>query len=93
MDTIEGALDAFGLVAVCVLMLVKAAGIPVPIPGDLIVLATAARAAEGKLVLWQAFTALLLAVVLGGTAQFVMARGPGRGLVYRRGRQPDGRRR
>jgi membrane protein DedA with SNARE-associated domain len=85
-DAIEGAFDTFGLAAVCLLMLGKAAGIPVPIPGDLIVLATAARAAEGKLILWQAFAALLLAVVSGATLQFSLARGPGRGVVYRLGR-------
>jgi membrane protein DedA with SNARE-associated domain len=85
-DWIESAFNSYGLVAVCLLMLGKAAGFPFPIPGDLILLATAARAAEGKLVLWQAFAWLLLAVVVGGTFQFVAARGPGRGLVYRFGR-------
>jgi membrane protein DedA with SNARE-associated domain len=68
-------------------MLVKAAGIPVPIPGDVILLATAARAAEGKVLLWLAFLALLLALTLGGTLQFVLARGPARGLVLRYGQR------
>jgi len=45
-----------------------------------------ARAAQGKLVLWQAFIALLLALVVGGFVQFWLARGPGRGLLYRFGR-------
>jgi len=85
-DGIDAVFDSYGLVAVCVLMLGKAAGVPVPIPGDLILLATAARAAEGKLVLWQAFVWLLLAIIVGGTLQFAVARGPGRGLVYRFGR-------
>jgi membrane protein DedA with SNARE-associated domain len=85
-DGIDAAFNSYGLAAVCLLMLGKAAGIPVPIPGDLILLATAARAAEGKLVLWQAFVWLLVAVVVGGTLQFAVARGPGRGLVYRFGR-------
>ena len=44
-DWIEGAFNSYGLIAVCLLMLGKAAGIPFPIPGDLILLATAARAA------------------------------------------------
>jgi membrane protein DedA with SNARE-associated domain len=85
-DGIDRAFDSYGLAAVCLVMLGKAAGIPVPIPGDLILLATAARAAEGKLVLWEAFVWLLLAIVVGGTLQFAVARGPGRGLVYRFGR-------
>jgi membrane protein DedA with SNARE-associated domain len=82
-DTIDAAFASYGLAAVCLLILVKAAGVPVPIPGDLILLATAARAAEGKLVLWHAFALLLLAVVVGGMLQFGAARGPGRNLVYR----------
>jgi membrane protein DedA with SNARE-associated domain len=85
-DGIDRAFESYGLAAVCLLMLGKAAGIPVPIPGDLILLATAARAAEGKLILWQAFVWLLVAIVVGGTLQFAVARGPGRGLVYRFGR-------
>jgi membrane protein DedA with SNARE-associated domain len=55
--------------------------VPVPVPGDVILLATAARAAEGKLVLWIAFVGLLLALVLGGLLQFLLARGPARRLV------------
>jgi membrane protein DedA with SNARE-associated domain len=68
-------------------MLVKAVGIPVPIPGDVILLAMAARAAEGKVVLWLAFVALLVVLVLGNTAQYLLARGPARGLVLRFGRR------
>jgi membrane protein DedA with SNARE-associated domain len=83
MEVIDVAFNTYGLAAVGALMFAKAAGIPVPIPGDLILLATAARASEGKLDVWQAFAALLLAVVLGGSVQFVAARGPGRRVVYR----------
>jgi membrane-associated protein len=86
MDGFETAFVAYGLAAVCTVMLVKAAGIPLPVPGDLILLATAAQVGQGKLVLWQAFGGLLLAIVAGGTLQFAIARGPGRGLVYRLGR-------
>jgi membrane protein DedA with SNARE-associated domain len=67
-------------------MLVKAAGVPIPIPGDVILLATAARAAEGKLLLWHAFVVLLVALSVGGLLQFFAARGPGRRLIYRYGR-------
>jgi membrane protein DedA with SNARE-associated domain len=62
-------------------MLTKALGVPVPVPGDVILLATAARAAEGKLILWIAFVGLLLALVLGGLLQFLLARGPARRVV------------
>jgi membrane-associated protein len=76
----------YGLAAVFLIMLIKTIGVPIPIPGDLIILTAAVRAAQGKLVGWQVFVAILLALLLGGLIQFVLARGPGRGLLYRFGR-------
>jgi membrane protein DedA with SNARE-associated domain len=87
MDGLEAFLDSYGVVAACAIMLVKAIGVPVPIPGDVILLATAARAAEGKVLLWLAFVALLAALTLGGTLQFLLARGPARGIVIRYGQR------
>ncbi len=86
MNTIDTFLIQYGLAAVFIIMLTKAIGIPIPIPADLIILATAARAAEGKLILWQAFLAILLALTIGGLIQFALIRGPGRNLLYRFGR-------
>jgi membrane protein DedA with SNARE-associated domain len=85
MEGLAAFLDTYGLVAACALMLVKAVGVPIPIPGDVILLATAARAAEGKVLLWLAFVALLAVLVVGGIAQFYLARGPARRLVVRYG--------
>jgi membrane protein DedA with SNARE-associated domain len=85
MDGLEAFLDTYGVAAASAVMLVKAIGVPIPIPGDVILLATAARAAEGKVLLWLAFVALLLALTLGGTLQFMLARGPARRLVVRYG--------
>ncbi len=82
-NEVEGVFETYGLLAVCLVMFVKAAGIAVPVPGDLIVLGAAAQASQGKLMMWQAFLGLLIAVVGGGVVQFAVARGPGRGLVYR----------
>ena len=76
----------YGVAAIFVLMFIKSAGMPIPIPADVIILAAAASAAAGKLVLWQAFIAIFLAIVLGGLIQFILARGPGRGVLYRFGR-------
>src|SRR5438477_5218695 len=87
MDGLEAFLDSYGVAAACVIMLIKAAGVPIPIPGDVILLATAARAAEGKILLWLAFLVLLLALTLGGTLQFFLARGPARRLVVRYGKR------
>jgi len=49
-------------------------------------LLTAARAAEGRLVIWQAFLAVLVALVIGGIIQFMLVRSAGRRVVYRFGR-------
>ena len=73
-------LTHYGLVAVFSLMLIKTIGVPVPIPGDLIILTAAVRVAQGKLVGWQVFFAILVALLLGELIQFVLTRGPGRGL-------------
>ncbi len=80
-------LTTYGLAAACAIMLIKAIGIPIPIPGDVILLAMAARAAEGKVLLWLAFVTLLAVVVLGNTVQYLLARGPARGLVLRFGQR------
>src|SRR5579859_3594181 len=85
MAGLEAFLDSYGVAAACAIMLIKAAGVPVPIPGDVILLATAARAAEGKVLLWAAFVALLAAITFGGMFQFLLARGPARSLVVRYG--------
>src|SRR5439155_18975706 len=87
MDGRVAFLDAYGVAAACAIMLVKAAGVPVPIPGDVILLATAARAAEGKVTLWFAFLVLLTALILGGAMQFYLARGPARRLVVKYGQR------
>jgi LPXTG-motif cell wall-anchored protein len=84
--SLEASLDQFGLALAFVVLAVKAGGIPIPIPGDLILLAVAARAAEGRYALGAAFGALLVAILIGGIGEFAVARGPGRGAIYRFGR-------
>ncbi len=86
MNNIDLFLVQYGLAAIFIILLIKTIGVPIPIPADLIVLTAAARSAQGKLILWQAFIAILIALILGGFIQFVLARGPGRGLLYRFGR-------
>src|SRR5215469_5460608 len=86
MNGIDLFLVQYGVAAIFITLLVKSAGVPIPIPADLIILTAALRAAQGKLIVWQALLAILLALVLGGLIQFMLARGPGRGLLYRFGR-------
>jgi membrane protein DedA with SNARE-associated domain len=85
MDALDAFLTSYGLVAACLIMLIKSIGVPIPIPGDVILLAMAARAADGKVLLWLAFVSLLVVVTVGGTVQYWLARGPARNLVLRYG--------
>ncbi len=86
MTGVETFLDLYGLPAIFVVLLVKAIGVPIPIPADVIMLFTAARVADGQFVLWQAFGILLIGLVAGGVIQFLLVRGPGRSFLYRFGR-------
>lgn len=86
MNSIDMLLIQYGLIAVFLIMLIKTIGVPIPIPGDVIIFTAAVRVAQGKLVGWQVFLAILAALLLGGLIQFVLARGPGRGILYRLGR-------
>lgn len=79
-------LATYGLVAIFVIMLLKEIGLPIPIPGDLIMLVTAAQAAAGSFHLWQGFAALLVAAVVGGATQYVLVRRLGRPFIDRFGR-------
>jgi membrane protein DedA with SNARE-associated domain len=86
MNSLDLFLVQYGLAAIFLLLLIKTIGIPIPIPADLIILTAAARVAQGKLNVWQAFISIFVALVVGGLIQFLLARGPGRGLLYRFGR-------
>ena len=85
-EAFDAFLNVYGLAAIFLVMLLKGIGVPIPLPADLIMLAVAARVAQGKLPLWPALGLILLAMVLGGLIEFWLARGPGRGLLYRHGR-------
>ena len=79
MNGIDTFLIQYGLAAIFIIMLVKTIGVPIPIPGDLIIFTAAVRVAQGKLVAWQVFLAIFIALLLGGVIQFVLVRVPGRG--------------
>ena len=75
----------YGVFALLALTLLKGVGIPLPVPIDLVILAAASGSASGKLVLWEAFGAVLVGMVVGGFLQFLAARGLRRSLLYRLG--------
>jgi membrane protein DedA with SNARE-associated domain len=79
-------LDAYGLLAVFAIMLLKEIGVPVPIPADLIMLGAAARAAQGRFPFIAVFLAILIPMFIGGMIQYAIAKGPGRRVIYQLGK-------
>jgi membrane protein DedA with SNARE-associated domain len=84
--TLQTFLDHHGVVAGFVLILVEEAGVPVPVPGDFLMLAMGAHAREGRIPLWGALLVMEAATLLGASVLYVVAGRAGRGLVYRYGR-------
>jgi membrane protein DedA with SNARE-associated domain len=74
-------MDQLGLVAIVALMAVKEAGVPIPVPGDLVVIGAGAAAAAGRLDPVVALPAIILATVAGGLVQYVLVRGGGRRII------------
>src|SRR5919199_6428986 len=79
-------LDQHGLVAAFVFLLIEEAGVPVPVPGDFLMLILGVRARQGDVPLWQAIATMEAATVIGATFLYAAAHLAGRGLVYRYGR-------
>jgi hypothetical protein len=67
---------SLGLAVVVGLLLVKEAGLPVPIPGDLLVIGLGVGAAQGRFDPIVAIVAILVASIVGGSIQFLLIRGP-----------------
>jgi len=67
------------------LMLPMEAGIPIPIPSDLVMLAVGARIGAGDLPLWAGVVLFEVVAVVATTTLFLLARGPGYGLIRRVG--------
>jgi len=76
---------AFGVPGLLGLLVVIEAGIPLPIPGDLLMLLVGERAAAGAFPLWAAAAGLELVAIVGTSALFFGVRGPAGALVARLG--------
>lgn len=74
-------MDALGLGGIAALLFVKEAGVPVPVPGDLVVLTAGVAAAGGSLDPVVGLVVIVLAGIAGGIVQFGLVRGPGRALL------------
>lgn len=73
----------YGVAAIFVVMLVKEIGLPVPVPSDLLMIGAGAQIASGVYGPLELTLALGVAVLIGGSMQFFLARSAGRTLVYR----------
>jgi membrane protein DedA with SNARE-associated domain len=79
-------LDRHGLLAAFVFLLIEEAGVPVPVPGDVLMLILGVHARQGTVQLWEAVVVTELGTVIGSTFLYFAARKAGRDLVYRYGR-------
>jgi len=83
---LQAFLDQHGVLAGFVMILIEEAGVPVPVPGDFLMLALGVHAHEGRVPLWQALLVMEVATLLGASFLYLLAARAGRGLVYRYGR-------
>ena len=74
-----------GAVAGLAVLLPMEAGIPVPLPADLVMLTVGARVGAGDIPLWVAVLAFEAIAAIGTAALFLLVRGPGHGFVVRVG--------
>jgi len=74
-----------GLLPAVGLLILMEAGLPIPIPDDLVMLAFGAQVAAGHLSWWVALLALEVVAVASTVLLYVAARGPGYGIVRRFG--------
>ena len=74
-------MDWLGLGGIAGLLFVKETGVPIPVPGDLVVLTAGVAAAGGSFDPVVGLVLIVVAGVLGGIVQFGLVRGPGRALL------------
>jgi membrane protein DedA with SNARE-associated domain len=79
-------LDQHGVLAGFVVILIEETGVPVPIPGDFLMLGLGVHARQGGVSLWQALIVMEIATLIGASILYVVSSRAGRDLVYRYGR-------
>src|SRR5437870_1827331 len=84
--SVSGFLTEHGVLAGFVLILIEETGVPVPIPGDFLMLGLGVHARQGRVPLWQALLVMELATLIGASVLYLVASRAGRDLVYRYGR-------
>jgi membrane-associated protein len=81
----SGLAGGIGAAAGIALLLPMEAGVPIPVPADLVMLAVGARVGAGDIPLAAAVLAFEMVAIVGTTALFLAARGPGHAVIRRLG--------
>jgi len=68
-----------------VLLLPMEAGVPIPLPADLVMFTVGERVAAGRFPLWRAVTGFEIIAVIGTTVLFLACRGPAQRIIARFG--------
>ena len=80
----RGAAGVGGLAALALLLPMEA-GVPIPLPADLVMFTVGQQVAAGRFPLWLAVTGFEVIAVLGTTALFLICRGPAYRIITRFG--------
>src|SRR5215469_14693483 len=80
----RGAASVGGLAALALLLPMEA-GVPIPLPADLVMFTVGEQVAAGRFPLWLAVAGFEVIAVLGTTALFVVCRGPAHRILTRFG--------
>jgi membrane protein DedA with SNARE-associated domain len=83
----DGGFAAAGIPVLFAALTVIEAGVPLPVPGDVLMLLVGERTAAHAVPLWVAVAGLEGVVITGTAALFLAARGPLRQLIVRSGRR------
>lgn len=73
----------YGVLAIFVVMLLKEIGVPIPVPSDLLMVGAGVQIATGVYSPVALLVALVIAVFIGASIQYLLARSAGRMVVYR----------
>lgn len=83
---LRAVLDAHGMAVIAAVLFFEEVGIPIPVPGDLVMVLAGIRVAQGKDPLWLVLVIEEVASVAGASLLFTGSRRFGRDLVLRYGR-------
>jgi membrane protein DedA with SNARE-associated domain len=81
----KGSVAGLSGLAALVVLLPMEAGVPIPLPADLVMFTVGERVAAGKFPLWLAVTGFEVIAVVGTAALFLASRGPAHQIIARFG--------